>query len=47
MTPGQEWAYLTIHGFLQGVQGQTFMFQFALTDRNMQAKFGFKLVWEF
>ena len=31
---------------LQGVQGQIFMFQFALTDRNMQARFGLKVFWE-
>ena len=40
-----------IHNFsfannLQGVQGQIFMFQFALTDRNMQARFGLKVFWE-
>ena len=34
----------TLH--LQGVQGQIFMFQFALTDRNMQARFGLKVFWE-
>jgi hypothetical protein len=44
MTPGQEWAYLTIQGFLQGVQGQTFMFHFTLGDRNIQARFGLKVV---
>ena len=32
---------------VQGVQGQIFMFQFALTDRNMQARFGLKVFWEF
>ena len=26
-----------LYSMVQGVQGQTFMFQFALTDRNMQA----------
>ena len=31
---------------VQGVQGQTFMFQLALTDRNMQARFNLKVVWE-
>ena len=31
---------------IQGVQGQIFMFQFALTDRNMQARFGLKVFWE-
>ena len=31
---------------LQGVQGQIFMFQFALKDRNMQARFGLKVFWE-
>ena len=32
---------------LQGVQGQTFMFQFTLADRNMQVRFSLKVVWEF
>ena len=32
--------------YIQGVQGQMFMFQFALTDRNMQARFGLKVFWE-
>ena len=31
---------------VQGVQGQTFMFQFALADRNMQVRFGLKVGWE-
>ena len=31
---------------VQGVQGQTFMFQFALTDRNMEVRFGLKVVWD-
>ena len=31
---------------LQGVRGQTFTFQFALTDRNIQATFGLRVVWE-
>ena len=31
---------------LQGVQGQTFMFQFTLRDRNMQVRFGLKVFWE-
>ena len=33
--------------YLQGVQGQTFMFQFTLRDRNMQVRFGLKVFWEF
>ena len=33
-----------INIYLQGVQGQTFMFQFALTGRNMQAKFCLSVV---
>jgi hypothetical protein len=32
---------------VQGVPGQTFTFQFALTDRNIQARFGLRVVWEF
>ena len=33
------------NGFvLQGVQEQTFMFQLALEDRNMQVRFGLKVV---
>ena len=31
---------------LQGVQGQIFMFQLALRDRNMQGRFGLKIFWE-
>ena len=31
---------------LQGVQGQIFMFQLALRDRNMQVRFGLKVLWE-
>ena len=31
---------------LQGVQGQIFMFQLALRDRNMQVRFGLKVFWE-
>ena len=33
-------------GKLQGVQGQTFMFQFTLRDKNMQVKFGLMVFWE-
>ena len=32
--------------YIQGVQGQTFMFWFALRDRNMQVRFGLKVFWE-
>ena len=31
---------------LQGIRGQTFMFQFAPTDYYIQARFGFRVVWE-
>ena len=31
---------------LQGVRTQKFMFQFALTDRNIQARFGLRVVGE-
>ena len=31
---------------VQGVRRQKFMFQFALTDRNSQARFGLRVVWE-
>ena len=30
--------------YVQGVQRQTFMFHFALGDRNMQVRFGLKVV---
>jgi hypothetical protein len=33
--------------YLQGVQGQIFMFQLAQRDRNMQVRFGLKVFWEF
>ena len=31
---------------VQGVRTQKFMFQFALTDRNIQARFGLRVVGE-
>ena len=31
---------------IQGVRTQKFMFQFALTDRNIQARFGLRVVGE-
>ena len=37
----------TVSKSVQGVRGQNFMFQFALTDRNIQARFGLRVVWEF
>ena len=38
---------LQILSYLQGVQRQKFMFQFALTYRNIQARFGLRgVVWE-
>jgi hypothetical protein len=36
-----------LYSMVQGVQGQTFMFQFALRDRNMQVGFGLKVFGEF
>ena len=35
-----------LKSLVQGVPGQTFTFQFALTDRNIQARFGLRVVWD-
>ena len=43
---------LTVHfgkwfyHIVQGVSTQTFIFHFALADRNMQDSFGLKVIWE-
>ena len=38
--------FVFFYFFIQCVQGQTFMFQFALKDRDMQARFCLRVIWE-